>query len=393
MTYDFDTPTERRNTNSLKWDVAQGELPMWVADMDFQTAPEIREAIMKRAEHGIFGYSVIPDAWYEAYIQWWKMRHGYTMERDWLIFCTGVVPAISSIVRKLTTPAEKVLIQTPVYNIFFNSILNNGRQVLESPLRYDGKEYRIDFADLEEKLSDPQTALMILCNPHNPTGKIWDRQTLEKIGALCSRHHVTVVSDEIHCDLTDPGESYVPFASVSETCRQISITCMAPTKAFNLAGLQTAAVSVPDEVLRHKVWRALNTDEAAEPNAFAVEAAVAAFTRGADWLDALRDYLYENKKLAEAYIEKEIPDVRAVASQATYLLWLDCSGLIGCGREAAGFLRRETGLYLSEGSQYGGNGADFLRMNIACPRAVLKDGLERLKNGLAAYSVWAAEQC
>ena len=212
MTYDFDTPTERRNTNSLKWDVAEGELPMWVADMDFQTAPEIREAIMKRAEHGIFGYSVIPDAWYEAYIQWWKMRHGYTMERDWLIFCTGVVPAISSIVRKLTTPAEKVLIQTPVYNIFFNSILNNGRQVLESPLRYDGKEYRIDFADLEEKLSDPQTALMILCNPHNPTGKIWDRQTLEKIGALCSRHHVTVVSDEIHCDLTDPGESYVPFA-------------------------------------------------------------------------------------------------------------------------------------------------------------------------------------
>lgn len=393
MTYDFDTPTERRNTNSLKWDVAEGELPMCVADMDFQTAPEIREAIMKRAEHGIFGYSVIPDAWYEAYIQWWKMRHGYTMERDWLIFCTGVVPAISSIVRKLTTPAEKVLIQTPVYNIFFNSILNNGRQVLESPLRYDGKEYRIDFADLEEKLSDPQTALMILCNPHNPTGKIWDRQTLEKIGALCSRHHVTVVSDEIHCDLTDPGESYVPFASVSETCRQISITCMAPTKAFNLAGLQTAAVSVPDEVLRHKVWRALNTDEAAEPNAFAVEAAVAAFTRGADWLDALRDYLYENKKLAEAYIEKEIPDVRAVASQATYLLWLDCSGLIGCGREAAGFLRRETGLYLSEGSQYGGNGADFLRMNIACPRAVLKDGLERLKNGLAAYSVWAAEQC
>lgn len=393
MTYDFDTPTERRNTNSLKWDVAEGELPMWVADMDFQTAPEIREAIMKRAEHGIFGYSVIPDAWYEAYIQWWKMRHGYTMERDRLIFCTGVVPAISSIVRKLTTPAEKVLIQTPVYNIFFNSILNNGRQVLESPLRYDGKEYRIDFADLEEKLSDPQTALMILCNPHNPTGKIWDRQTLEKIGALCSRHHVTVVSDEIHCDLTDPEESYVPFASASETCRQISITCMAPTKAFNLAGLQTAAVSVPDEVLRHKVWRALNTDEAAEPNAFAVEAAVAAFTRGADWLDALRDYLYENKKLAEAYIEKEIPDVRAVASQATYLLWLDCSGLIGCGREAAGFLRRETGLYLSEGSQYGGNGADFLRMNIACPRAVLKDGLERLKNGLAAYSVWAAEQC
>lgn len=393
MTYNFDTPVNRRNTNSLKWDVAEGELPMWVADMDFQTAPEIREAIMKRAEHGVFGYSVVPDAWYEAYIRWWKTRHGYTMERDWLIFCTGVVPAISSIVRKLTTPAEKVLIQTPVYNIFFNSIINNGRQVLESPLRYDGKEYTIDFADLEEKLADPQTALMILCNPHNPIGKIWDRQTLETIGELCRKHHVTVISDEIHCDLTDPGKNYIPFASVSEICRQISITCMAPTKAFNLAGLQTAAVSVPNEVLRHKVWRALNTDEAAEPNSFAVEAAVAAFTRGADWLDALREYLCENKKLAFACIENEIPGIRPVASQATYLLWLDCSGIIGCGREAAGFLRMETGLYLSEGGQYGGNGADFLRMNIACPREVLKDGLKRLKNGMAAYAGWAAEQC
>ena len=383
VTYDFDTPVDRRGTDSLKWDVAEGELPMWVADMDFQTAPEIRQALMERMAHGVFGYSVVPERWYDAYIQWWKTRHGYTMERDWLIFCTGVVPAISSIVRKLTTPAEKVLIQTPVYNIFFNSILNNGRQVLESPLRYDGEAYGIDFADLEEKLSDPQTTLMILCNP---VGKIWDAETLRRIGALCKKYNVVVVSDEIHCDLTDPGTGYVPFASVSEECRENSITCIAPTKAFNMAGLQTAAVSVPNPVLRHKVWRGLNTDEVAEPNAFAVEAAVAAFTRSGGWLDALRSYLYGNKQRAAEFIHEELPSIHLVPSQATYLLWLDCGRLGMSGEEIAETIRRETGLYLSEGSQYGSTGENFLRLNIACPRTVLEDGLRRLKAGIAAVS-------
>lgn len=391
--FDFDMPVNRRNTNSLKWDVEEHELPMWVADMDFQTAPEIREALQRKVTHGVFGYSILPEEWNEAYIQWWKTRHGFLMERDWLIFCTGVVPAISSIVRKLTTPAEKVLIQTPVYNIFFHSIVNNGRQVLESPLRYDGETYQIDFDDLESKLSDPQTTLMILCNPHNPAGIVWDASTLKRIGELCETHHVVVVSDEIHCDLTDPNCHYVPFASVSDACRENSITCMAPTKAFNLAGLQTAAVSVPNKLLRHKVWRGFNTDEVAEPNAFAVEAAVAAFTKGEAWLDALRAYIYQNKRFAASYIEREIPDVKLVPSQATYLLWLDCSRLIGCAVEAADYLHRETGLYLCEGSQYGGNGANFLRMNIACPKSVLQDGLERLKAGLSAYEAWAAQQC
>ena len=393
MIFDFDTPVNRRNTNSLKWDVAEHELPMWVADMDFQTAPEIREALQSKVAHGVFGYSILPEEWNEAYIQWWKTRHGFAMERDWLIFCTGVVPAISSIVRKLTTPAEKVLIQTPVYNIFFHSIVNNGRQVLESPLRYDGESYQIDFNDLESKLSDPQTTLMILCNPHNPAGIVWDASTLKRIGELCETYHVVVVSDEIHCDLTHPNCHYVPFASVSDACRENSITCMAPTKAFNLASLQTAAISVPNKVLRHKVWRGLNTDEVAEPNAFAVEAAVAAFTKGEAWLDALRDYIYENKKLAASYIGGEIPIVKLVPSQATYLLWLDCSGLMGCAEEAAGYLRRETGLYLSEGRQYGGNGVNFLRMNIACPKSVLQDGLVRLKAGLSSYETWAAQRC
>lgn len=385
MSYDFDTPVDRRNTYSLKWDVKENELPMWVADMDFQTAPEVREAIQKRAAHGVFGYSIVPEEWYQAYIQWWERRHGFRMDAEWLIFCTGVVPAISSIVRKLTTPAEKVLVLTPVYNIFFNSILNNGRQVLESRLQYDGESYSIDYADLEAKLADPQTSMLIFCNPHNPVGKIWQAEELRKVGELCRKHHVVVVSDEIHCDLTEPGLGYVPFASVSEDCRDNSITCIAPTKAFNLAGMQTAAVCVPDPVLRHKVWRGLNTDEVAEPNAFAIQAAVAAFTRGGAWLDELRCYLHENKVWTTQYIQKEIPQLKVVASQATYLMWLDCSRLTDSSEELADVIRESTGLYLSEGGQYGGDGTHFLRLNVACPRSVLEDGLNRLKKGVEAY--------
>lgn len=391
MVYDFDAPVNRRHTNSLKWDVAENELPMWVADMDFETAPEIKAAITARAAHGVFGYTVIPDAWAQAYIDWWADRHGYLMEKDWLVFCTGVIPAISSLVRKLTTPAEKVLIQTPVYNIFFNSIINNGRQVLQSPLQYDGSEYSIDFADLEQKLADPQTTLMILCNPHNPIGKIWSKETLAQIGGLCRKHHVTVIADEIHCDITAPGRDYIPFASVSEECRENSITCIAPTKTFNIAGLQTAAVSVPNAALRHKAWRALNTDEVAEPNAFAVDAAIAAYTKGAAWLNALREYVHENKTLAAEYVRTEIPRAQVVPSEATYLLWLDCTRIKGFSApEATAFIRKETGLYVSEGAQFGGNGAQFLRINAACPRASLQQGLALLKKGLAAYENTAA---
>lgn len=385
MNYDFDTPVNRRNTNSMKWDVAADELPMWVADMDFQAAPPIRKAIEERAAHGVFGYTVVSEEWYQAYIDWWRRRHDFTIEKDWLIFTTGIVPAISSIVRKITTPAEKVLIQTPVYNIFFNSILNNGRQVLESPLAYDGKCYHIDFDDLEQKLADPQTSLMILCNPHNPIGKIWNRETLARIGELCQRHHVTVLSDEIHCDLTAPGKAYIPYASVSETCRNNSITCIAPTKAFNLAGLQTAAVCVPNPVLRHKVWRGLNTDEVAEPNVFAVEGAIAAFTEGEEWLDELRQYISENRQLVADFLEKELSQLTLVPSNVTYLLWLDCGKLPGSAAQAAEFIREKTGLFLSEGGQFGGNGDQFMRLNIACPKDVLLDGLNRLKAGVDAY--------
>lgn len=382
--YDFDTVLDRRAPDACKWNVCDGELPMWVADMDFAAAPEIRATLQARLDHGVFGYSEVPDSWREAYANWWEQRHAFRLQPDWLVFCTGVVPAISSIVRKLTTPGENVLVQTPVYNIFFHSIRNNGRNTRSCPLAYDNGTYLIDFEALERGLADPQTTLMLLCNPQNPGGRIWTRDELARIGTLCEKHHVIVLSDEIHCDLTNPGTAYTPFAAVSDACRENSITCIAPTKAFNLAGLQTAAVSVPNPVLRHKVWRALNTDEIAEPNTFAVHAAIAAFTAGAPWLDALRQYLFENKRRAVQFIADELPMLHAAMPEATYLLWINCRGVTADADGLAAFLRRETGLFLSKGSQYGAGGRAFLRMNLACPRVILEDGLSRLHNGILA---------
>lgn len=353
--------------------------------MDFKTAPCITSAVEQRAKHGIFGYTIIPDEWYDAYISWWKSRHGIELHKDWLMFCTGVIPAISSIVRKITTPAEKVVVQTPVYNIFCNCIENNGRQVLDNKLVYESGNYRMDYDDLEQKLVDPQTTLMILCNPQNPSGRIWSREELEKVGELCIRYGVTVISDEIHCDITEPGKQYVPFASINDECRDNSITLISPTKAFNIAGLQTAAISVPSPRLRHKVWRAINTDECAEPNVFAMTAAIAALTDGGEWLDSLNEYLSESKQTVYRFLEENIPQVKALHSDATYLMWLDVSALTDNSKELASFIRKETGLYLSAGAAYRGNGNLFLRLNIACPHSVLNDGLERLKKGINEY--------
>lgn len=385
MKYSFDVPVDRRGTNSLKWDVAPGELPMWVADMDFKTAPAIGEAVMHRAESGVYGYTVVPDAWYDAIIGWWEKRHAFTIKRDWLCFCTGVVPAISSIVKRLTNVGDRVLLQTPVYDIFFHSVENAGRVVLENRLVYDGAQYHVDFEDLEKKLAEPLTTMMILCNPHNPVGKLWTREELARIGALCRKYGVTVLSDEIHCDLTDPGVEYVPFASVSDECAANCVVCVAASKTFNLAGLQSAAVIVPNTFLRNKVVRGLNSDEVAEPNCFAAEATAAAFTEGGDWLDELRAYLAENKRLVAETVAREIPEVRVVEQHVTYLLWLDCSALTDNAAELAGFIRRESGLYLSSGNQYRGNGHFFLRMNVACPRATVENGLARFCTSVRKY--------
>lgn len=382
--YDFDIITDRRRADAVKWAVGENELPMWVADMDFKAAPEIINAITERAQHGIFGYTDLCDDWYDAYIGWWSRRHGYTMQKDRLIFCTGVVPAISSIIRKLTTPNENIVVLSPGYGMFFNCAVNSGRVVSESVLKYSNGEYEIDYDDLESRLADPQTAMMIVCNPHNPIGRIWTRDELLRIGMLCKKHGVLVLSDEIHCDITSPGKEYIPFASLSDELRDISITCIAPTKAFNLAGIQTAAVSVPEPFLYHKVWRGLNTDDVAEPNAFATVAAIAAFTHGEKWLDELREYIYANKCHAVDYIKRNIPQIKVNNSDATYLLWLDCRDIYSGEPEISEVIRAKTGLFLSGGSHYGKGGDGFARMNVACPRTLLDDGLARLKAAVDA---------
>ena len=384
MQYNFSKLINRFNTNSLKWDVNNNELPMWVADMDFETAPEIKEAIRKKVDFGIYGYTIIPDEYYLSISNWWERRHNFKIEKEWILFCTGVVPAISSIVRKMTREGDNVLVQAPVYNIFYNSIVNNNRKVLSSDLCFDGKEYSIDFEDLERKLSDPATTLMILCNPHNPIGKVWSKETLKKIGELCIKYNVLVVSDEIHCDLTY-GDSYTPFASISPEIAQNSITCIAPTKTFNLAGVQSSNIIVPNDEIRRMVNRGINTDEVAEPNAFAIEATIAAFTKGEPWLNELIEYLAENKRVVQKFIHNELPSLNLIHSDATYLLWIDCSSITKDSLDFCKFIRKETGLYVSSGHVYGSNGGHFIRMNIACQRERVEDGLSRLKVGVDKY--------
>ena len=375
---DFNELIDRRNTASYKWDVGEGELPMWVADMDFRVAQCIFLALLKRTIHSVFGYNTVPDEWYDAYIRFWKKRHRFEMKREWLFFSTGVVPTISSAVRSLTGEGEGVIILTPVYNIFFNSIVNNHRTVVECPLLYSEGEFSIDWKALKEKMRDKNNTLMIFCNPHNPCGNIWSRRELKRLGHMAAEYGVTVISDEIHCDITEPGHSYIPFASVSEECAAVSVTCIAPTKCFNIAGMQTSAVCICDEALKKKVERGLNTDECAEPNSFAVPVTVAAFNEGVDWLNAMNKYVAENKELVRGFFEKYLPDVIISRGYATYLLWMDFSKLSDDTTLLCDDIRKKTGLILSPGAIFGADGKHFIRMNVAAPRSVVLDGLDRI---------------
>lgn len=380
--YNFDKLTDRRRTDCMKWDVADGVLPMWVADMDFDTAPAVKEAIVKRATHGIYGYSLIPDRFLESVADFWQRRHGYRFDTSDMIYVSGIVAAISSVVRKLTYPAEKVLIQPPVFNLFYNSVYNNGRYIVENDLVLKNGRYEIDFEDLERKLSDPQLTLFILCNPHNPVGRVYTRDELARIGELCHKYGVTVLSDEIHCEFTSPKGAYTPFAAASDICRDISITCVSASKAFNLAGLQAAVAIVHDPALRHKVNRGLNTDEVAEPNCFSMSAYTAAFSECDEWLDELIDYVNANKEFATEYIKKNVPILNVPKSCATYLLWIDASAVGISSPELSERLKAEYGIYLSDGLEYGECGRYFLRMNLATSRANVEEGLKRLKSGI-----------
>ncbi len=381
MKYDFDSIVKRKNTNSLKWDLFDTKIPMWVADMDFKVAPEISAEIIKKANENLYGYTIIPDEWYEAYINWWNY-YGLEMDKNHLKFANGVMPAIATIIRKLTNENDKILIQTPVYHVFFHVIEDNNREVIENPLIYENNGYKIDFKDLEEKLANPDVTLMMLCNPHNPVGKIWSREDLEKIANLCSKYDVNIISDEIHCDLTNPNKKYIPFASVSN---YDSITTISPTKSFNLAGLNTAAVYVVGDNLKEDIFNSLDVEWVSRANIFAVTGAIAAYNNGRPWIDELRQYLYENKEFVANYLKDEIPEIKLIDSDATYLLWLDCSSLGISSKDFTQFLNKKTGVLLSPGVDFSKNSDEFLRLNIACPRNLLKKGLEAIKKGVVIY--------
>ncbi len=385
MSFDFDRLTDRRGTLSYKWNVGEGELPMWVADMDFECAPPIKEAIRRRAEHGVFGYSDTPEAFFEAVSDYFYRRHGFRIPREDMIYSNGVVAAISSAVRRLTQPNECVLIQAPVYNIFYNSILNSGRRVLSSDLVYDGEKYSIDFLDLEEKLARPETSLMILCNPHNPVGRTWSKQELTKIGDLCIKHGVTVFSDEIHCDFTF-GKPHIPFASLGERYADVSVTAVAASKTFNIAGLQSACLYARSPRLKYLVWRGVNTDEVGEPNCFAMCANIAAFTECDEWVDEMRAYVFENRKIAREYINGRISGLYVPEADATYLLWIDISGVCCDSVDFVKKVRELTGLYLSDGEEYGECAKNFVRMNLATQRERVMDGLRRLERAVKTLS-------
>lgn len=389
MKYDFDEIISRRNSNSYKWDAVmeEGVLPMWVADMDFRTAPAVVEVLRKRMDHGIFGYTKVPPVYYDAIINWFTRRHGWQIDRDWIIYTSGVVPALSAIIKALTVPGDRVLVQTPVYNCFFSSIRNNGCEIVANPLVYTNGTYRIDFDDLAGKATDPKVKLLLLCNPHNPVGRVWTQAELMCIGEICLRNDVLVVADEIHCELVYSGHTYIPFASISDDFRNRSVTCTSPSKAFNLAGLQIANIFAADESVRVKIDKAINLNEVCDVNPFGVEALVAAYNDGEEWLEELKCYLSDNYLYMRTFFNKYLPQFPVVKLEGTYLVWVDCSVLNRSSKEIAEILLKAEKLWINEGSMYGEAGEGFIRINIACPRQILIDGLNRLKRGLKEISL------
>lgn len=384
MTYNFDEIVRRRGTNSYKWDSASEDdiLPMWVADMDFRTAPPVVEALKKRVEHGIFGYTRVPPAYYEAVISWFHRRHGWQMQQDWMIYTSGVVPALSAVIKALTEPGDKVLVQTPVYNCFFSSIRNNGCQIVSNPLIYMNETYRIDFKDLERKAADPKVKLLLLCNPHNPAGRVWTRDELTRIGDICLRNEVLVVADEIHCELVFPEHKYTPFASISEAFLMNSVTCTSPSKAFNLAGLQIANIISADADVRRRIDKAININEVCDVNPFGVEALIAAYNEGEEWLKQLNRYLSINYNYLKAYFDQYLPELPVLKLEGTYLVWVDCSALKQSSEKIVNRLLEKGKVWVNEGNMYGDSGEGFIRINIACPREVLIEGLKRIHGTL-----------
>lgn len=381
MKYDFDKTIDRRATNSYKWDSApEGALPMWVADMDFRTAPAIIDVLQKRVVHGIFGYTRVPDAYYDVVTSWFSRRHGWDIDREWIIYTSGVVPAVSAVIKALTVPGDKVIVQTPVYNCFFSSIRNNGCEIVSNPLRRTADTYEMDFDALERCAADPRAKVMLLCNPHNPAGRVWTPDELTRLGNICLRNGVTVVADEIHCELVYQGFKYTPFASLSDAFLHRSVTCVSPSKAFNIAGLQIANIVAFDNDLRSRIDKAININEVCDVNPFGVAATIAAYNEGEEWLNQLVDYLHGNYEAMAEFCRRELPEFPITRLEGTYLVWMDCSSLGMPSDALEHALLDDARLWLNAGTMYGAEGEGYMRWNIACPRSVMLDGLNRFLN-------------
>jgi cysteine-S-conjugate beta-lyase len=387
MEYDFSRPTERRGTDSYKWDSAPEAdiIPLWVADMDFETFPCITEALQRRVAHGIFGYTRVPEAYYEAVCNWFGKRHGWHINREDIIYTSGVVPAVSAVIKALTLPGDQVIVQGPVYNCFFSSIRNNGCEMVSNSLIYNKEElrYEIDFDDLERKLAHERARLMLICNPHNPGGRVWTRDELTRVAELCRKYGVRVVSDEIHCELTLYDNEYVPFGSLPDELSHGSITCCSPSKAFNTAGLQIANIVCRDTEVRNRIDRAININEVCDVNPFGVIALQAAYSdEGYEWLTQLRAYISSNYDLLRERFARELPKCKVMRMEGTYLAWIDCSELHISSDEIEEMLMHENKVWVNAGSMYGTEGAAFIRINMACTSELLNEGITRIVNGL-----------
>ncbi|MFS0655602.1 MalY/PatB family protein [Bacillus sp. 179-C3.3 HS] len=380
----FDEQFIRKGSKSVKWDLAESlylttdALPMWVADMDFKAPQVVLDALKERLDHGIFGYAFQDEETQQAVAGWVKKRHGWSIQTDAVTFTPGVVTALSLAVQAYTDPNDEIIIQSPVYTPFYQMIEKNHRLVLTNPLKIENNRYMMDFDDLEKKLSRPQAKMMFLCHPHNPSGRAWSKEELTRVGELCVKHGVTVVSDEIHSDLMHSGKPHIPFASLSDDIAHITVTCLAPSKTFNLAGLQASAIIIPDEERRTLFTNEMQRNGLGSLNAFAIPAMEAAYRHGDEWLDSLVLYLENNMKMAMAYIDEHLPNMRYMKPDASYLLWLDIRDYEFTQAELKRNLLKKGKVILEYGHVYGHEGDGFIRMNLGCPASTVKEGLKRL---------------
>ena len=383
MAYNFDELIDRRGTGCVKWDEAPSAdvIPLWVADMDFRAAPAILEAVRRRMEHGVFGYTVVGDDYYEAVVNWFQRRHGWTIHREEILYTTGVVPAMSASIKALTMPGERVLMLSPDYNCFFSSIRNNGCEVLETCLVFEDGRWQVDWQDFEQKCADEKTTVFLLCSPHNPTGRIWTKEELTRMNDICMKYHIKVVSDEIHCELVMPGQRFLPFAAVSEQCRQNCVTLNSPTKPFNIAGLQIANIVCSQPEWRRRIDRAININEVCDVNPFGPVALKAAYNDSEDWLDELNQYLWGNYQVLCRFAEAHLPQWRVSPLEGTYLPWVDITATGLTSQAYADRLMEKARVWVNPGTMYGPqSGEGYIRLNIACPRSRLTEALERIVN-------------